>query len=53
VAAERQAMRGRFAAEAAGLAAQLRLLIIMITLMAAIFVAAIVGGFSRGREAAS
>ena len=50
VAAERLAMRTRFAAESAGLASQLRLLIIMITLMGAIFVVAIVGGFSRGRS---
>ncbi len=49
VARERLAMRARFATEASGLAAQLRLLIIVITVMGALFVALVVGGFSRGR----
>ena len=49
VAAERLAMRARFATEAAGLAAQLRLLIILITITAGVFVAAVIGGFSRNR----
>ncbi len=49
VAKERLEMRARFGAETGALAAQLRLLIIVITIMAGIFVAAIVGGFSRGR----
>ncbi len=44
---ERLAMRARFAREASGLAIQLRLLIGLITLTAAVFVCAIVGGFSR------
>jgi len=43
------AMRTRLDAEAGALAAQLRLLIVVITVMGAIFVAVIVGGFSRGR----
>jgi hypothetical protein len=47
VAQERVAMRARFAREASGLAAQLRLLSALITVTAAIFVCAIVGGFSR------
>jgi hypothetical protein len=47
---ERLAMRERFGAEAGGLAQQLRLLIIVITVMGAIFVAVIVGGFSRGSD---
>jgi len=46
---ERLAMRTRLDAEAGALAAQLRLLIVVITVMGAIFVAVIVGGFSRGR----
>jgi hypothetical protein len=50
VAKERLAMRARFAAEAGGLAAQLRLLIIVITVMGALFVALVVGGFSSGRN---
>jgi hypothetical protein len=50
VAKERLAMRARFGEEASGLAAQLRLLIVMITLMGAIFIAAVVGGFSRNRS---
>jgi hypothetical protein len=50
VAKERLEMRARFSGEAGALAAQLRLLIIVITIMAGVFIAAIVGGFSRGRS---
>jgi hypothetical protein len=49
VAKERLAMRARFAEQDMALAAQLRLMIVVITVMGAIFVAAIIGGFSRGR----
>jgi hypothetical protein len=42
-------MRARFGAEATALAAQLRLMIIVITVMGALFVALVIGGFSRGR----
>ena len=48
VAKERLAMRARFGAEAGALATQLRLLIAVITVMAAVFVVAMVG--SRGRS---
>ncbi len=44
---ERLAMRARFGAQAGALAEQLRLLIAVMTLTAAVFVAVIVGGFSR------
>ena len=47
---ERLAIRARFGTEAGALAEQLRLLIVVITLMVAIFVAVIVGGLSRGRS---
>ncbi len=44
---ERQEVRARFGTEASMLAQQLRLLIIVITAMGALFVAVVVGGFSR------
>jgi hypothetical protein len=50
VAKERLDMRARFGTEAGLLAEQLRLLIGVITVMAAVFVAVIVGGLSRGSD---
>ncbi len=47
---ERLEMRARFGTEAGLLAEQWRLLIIVITIMGAIFVAVIVGGLSRGSD---
>jgi hypothetical protein len=52
VAKERLDMRARFSTEAGLLAEQLRLLIGVITVMAAVFVAVIVGGLSRGSDRA-
>jgi hypothetical protein len=43
-------MRAGFGAEAGALAEQLRLLIVVITGMGALFVALVIGGFSRGRR---
>ncbi len=50
IAKERLDMRTRFGTEASLLAEQLRLLIGVITVMAAVFVAVIVGGLSRGSD---
>jgi len=47
VARERLAMRARFSEQAASIAAQIRLLIIVITAMAAVFVVAMVGSRAR------
>ena len=47
---ERLDMRARFGAQAGALAEQLRLLIVVITVMGALFVALVIGGFSRGRN---
>jgi hypothetical protein len=49
IAAERVAMRRRFAEEAAAVATRLRWLICMVTLMGGLFVVLIVGGLARPR----
>jgi hypothetical protein len=50
VAKERLEMRTRFGAESGALATRLRFLIVTVTVMGGLFVALIVGGFSRGRH---
>jgi len=49
IAAERVAMRRRFAEEAAAVATRLRWLVSMVTLMGGLFVVLIVGGLARPR----